>query len=95
MAQIVGAMVMGMLFLMISGALRARFLDGLASVAEAVDRCGPTAYVGLGIVVAGGLLIVLSTGPEAQRNRMYRARMNRREKDVQPEKAAAAKVESE
>ena len=91
MTQIVGALAMGLLFVLISGALRARLLDGLAVAAAALDRCGPSAYVGLAIVVVGGLLLVLNSGPETQA-KQYRARLPRkglagRQDDGKPSKA--------
>jgi hypothetical protein len=78
MTQIVGALAMGLLFVLISGALRARLLDSLAAAADTLDQCGPSAYVGLAIVVAGGLLLVLTSGPEAQVERQFHPRLSRR-----------------
>ncbi len=62
---------MGFLFLTISPALRARLLGSLAMAADAVDHCGVTAYIGLAIVVIGGALIVLNSGPETQSDQDY------------------------
>ena len=62
---------MGFLFLSISPALRAKFLDGLAVVATAVDQAGVFAYVGFGIMIVGGVLIILTRGPEPQANDDY------------------------
>jgi hypothetical protein len=70
MMRIVGALGMGFLFLSISPALRAKFLDGLAVVATAVDQAGVFAYVGLAIVIVGGGLIVLSNGRSLRRTRI-------------------------
>ena len=71
MTRIVGALAMGMLFLMISGDLRAKLMDSLAGAAEALDKAGIFAYVGLAVVLIGGMLIVLTSGPETQ-NRQHR-----------------------
>src|SRR5579872_2639196 len=66
MTRIAGALAMGLLFLSISPALRAKLLDDLAALADEVSRCGVFAYVGLAIVILGGALIVLTSGPEPQ-----------------------------
>jgi hypothetical protein len=80
---------MGFLFLSISPALRARFLDGLAAVATAVDQAGVFAYVGLAIVIVGGVLIVLTSGPEAKEDYIVvkRKSSRARAKDAKPSKS--------
>ena len=90
MIRIVGALGMGFFFLSISPALRARFMDGMALVATAVDQAGVFAYVGLAIVIVGGVLIVLTRGPELQANEDYivvkRKSSRARAKDTTPAK---------
>src|SRR5215831_3614973 len=88
MIRIVGGLGMGFLFLSISPALRAKFLDGLAVVATAVDQAGVFAYVGSGIMIVGGVLIILTSGPESQANDDYivvkRKSSRARAKDTKP-----------
>ena len=91
MMRIVGALGMGFPFLSISAALRAKFLDGLAVVATAVDQVGVFAYVGLAFVIVGGVLIVLSNGSELKANEDYivvkRKSSRARAEDAKPSKS--------
>jgi len=93
MTQIMGALAMGLLFVMISGVLRARLLDSLAAAAEALDRSGPCVYVGLAIVVVGGLLLVANSGPETQAKRQYRSRLPRKASGERQDNGKPSKAE--
>ena len=93
MTQIVGALTMGLFFLLISGELRAKFIDGLAAAATAIDQCGVSAYVGLAIIVVGGFMLVLNSGPETQGKELPPLVLKKKKGGARQDKPEPSKLE--
>jgi hypothetical protein len=72
MSQIVGALALGLVFLMISPNLRATLIDGLGAVGDELQRWGALTYVSLAIIAIGALLAVFSRESAAQGKRPFR-----------------------
>ena len=64
MSRIIGAFGLGIFFLLISPNLRSEFMAGVAYVSDTLAHFGILTYLGLAVVVIGGLLFVLKRAPQ-------------------------------
>jgi len=72
MTQIVGALALGLVFLMISPHLRATLIDGLGAVGDQLQRWGALTYLGFAVIGIGGLFAVFSRESAAQGKQPFR-----------------------
>src|SRR5215831_20455686 len=74
MMQTVGALALGLVFLMISPNLRATLIDGLGAVGDELQRWGALTYLSLAVIAIGGLLAVFARESAAQGKQPFRYR---------------------